>query len=110
MHAGHRIPVGIGGGGFYSATKHALRALTEGLRQEARANGVPLRVSMVSPGVVHTEFFSVMSNSDPETIRTYRELPGLTPGDVASSVLYALAAPPHVEVDDVLIRPTYQAV
>jgi NADP-dependent 3-hydroxy acid dehydrogenase YdfG len=65
---------------------------------------------MLSPGVVHTEFFSTMSNGNADTIRVYNERPGLTPGDLAASVLYVLAAPPHVEVDDVLVRPTYQVV
>ena len=108
--AGHRIPAGIGAGGFYAATKHALRALTEGLRQEARAAGVPLRVSLVSPGVVHTEFFSAMSGGDAATVRQYLDKPGLTAGDVAGAVLFALAAPPHMEVDDVMVRPTHQVV
>jgi NADP-dependent 3-hydroxy acid dehydrogenase YdfG len=66
--AGHRIPQGIGSGAFYSATKHAVRVLCEGLRQEARAAGVPLRVSMVSPGLVHTDFFSAMSGGDAATV------------------------------------------
>lgn len=110
MCAGHRVPTGIGGGGFYSATKHALRALTEGLRQEARAAGVPLRVSLVSPGVVHTDFFSAMSGGDADTVQKYLDKPGLTAGDVTSAILFALAAPPHVEVDDVMVRPTHQVV
>lgn len=49
--SGHRIPDGPQGGGFYCATKYAVRAITEGLRQEARGAKVPLRVSGISPGV-----------------------------------------------------------
>ena len=64
LFAGHRVPQGIGSGGFYAGTKHAVRAMTEGLRQEARTAGVPLKVSEISPGVVHTNFFATMSDGD----------------------------------------------
>jgi NADP-dependent 3-hydroxy acid dehydrogenase YdfG len=70
--------------------------------------GVPLRVSLVSPGLVHTDFFSAMSGGDAATIDRYQQQPGLTAADIAQSVLYALAAPDHVEVNDILVRPTGQ--
>ena len=60
----HRVYVYPGCGGLYAATKHALRAMTEGLRLEARAAGLPLRVSLVSPGRVATEFFRAMHDFD----------------------------------------------
>jgi NADP-dependent 3-hydroxy acid dehydrogenase YdfG len=85
-----------------------VRAMTEGLRQEARAEGVPLRVSLVSPGVVHTEFFAAMSRGDAAVVQRYADTPGLEATDVAATVQYMLACPPHVEVDDVLVRPTDQ--
>lgn len=47
------------GGGFYCATKAAVKTITEGLRQEARGQKLPLRVSGISPGIVETEFFAV---------------------------------------------------
>ena len=99
---------GFGGGGFYAATKHAVRCMTEGLRHEARAAGVPLRVSLVSPGVVHTDFFATMSGGDAKTVQTFQKLPGLSAADVAAACLFALAAPAHVEVNDVLVRPVEQ--
>jgi 17beta-estradiol 17-dehydrogenase / 3beta-hydroxysteroid 3-dehydrogenase len=110
IFAGHRVPAGIGGGGFYAATKHAVCAMSEGLRQEARAAGVPLRVSCLSPGVVHTDFFSAMSGGDSDTVKRYEQLPGLTAADVASSVLFVLSSPAHMEVNDILVRPTGQSV
>ncbi len=57
--SGHRIPDGPQGGGFYCATKAAVKMMTEGLRQEARGANLPLRVTGISPGIVETEFFQV---------------------------------------------------
>ena len=108
MCAGHRLPKGIGSGAFYASTKHAVRVLCEGLRQEARQRSVPLRVSLVSPGVVHTGFFAAMSGGDEGIVQRYRDAPGLTAADVAESVLYALSVPEHVDVNDILLRPTEQ--
>ena len=55
----HHLTRHMQGGGFYCATKSAVKTLTEGLRQEARGQGLPLRVSGISPGIVETEFFTV---------------------------------------------------
>lgn len=108
--SGHRVPAGGGAGGFYAATKHAVRAMTEGLRQEARALGVPLRVSCISPGVVHTDFFKSMSGNDAAVVDKYESAPGLSAYDVANTALFMLSAPLHMEVGDVLMRPTHQVV
>lgn len=97
------------GAGMYAATKHAVRALTEGLRQELRALGLPIRVACVSPGDTETAFVERMlrgtGRSPSEEKPAYRQL---DPEDVAGAVLYVLRAPPHVEVHDVLLRPTAQ--
>lgn len=105
--ASYRVPPGTGAA--YAATKHAVRALTEGLRQELRAQGSSIRVTAVSPGFVETEFATVFAHGDPgAAARTYGRFRVLTPEDVASAVLYALAAPDRMEVHDVLMRPTAQ--
>jgi NADP-dependent 3-hydroxy acid dehydrogenase YdfG len=105
--AGHRIPPG--GGAFYSATKHAVRVLTEGLRRELRARNSRTRVSAISPGFVDTEFFDHYLG-DPEAAREkLSEFPVLRPEDVARAVQYVLEAPDHVSIHDVLLRPTQQA-
>ncbi|KAK9816310.1 hypothetical protein WJX74_009060 [Apatococcus lobatus] len=105
--SGHRI-VTAGGSGFYSATKQALRTLTETLRQEARALGVPLRVSSVSPGVVDTEFFNTARFGQAgESLADKME--ALAPQDVAHAVVWALEAPPRMDVNDILVRPTAQS-
>lgn len=98
--AGHRVPPGSG---VYSATKFAVRSLTEGLRKELRAKGSPVRVCSVSPGLVQTEFHGNYYGSD-----VTHELRVLDSQDVANAVLYVLAQPPHVQVHDVLMRPTDQ--
>lgn len=104
--AGHRVPPGSG---VYSATKHAVRALTEGLRQELREKGSPVRVACISPGYVETEFAQVYALGDEDAAaRTYGRFACLQPGDVAEALMYLLSQPPHVQVHDVLMRPTDQ--
>eukprot|EP00891_Asterochloris_glomerata_P009316 jgi/Astpho2/9316/fgenesh1_pm.00142_%23_1_t len=108
--SGHRVANGGTGGAFYSATKHAVKALTEGLRQEARANKVPLRVSCISPGMVETEFDYVSNYHDQQIGgKRYEQMKCLEAEDIAQAVVYCLAAPDHVEVNDVLMRPTAQS-
>jgi NADP-dependent 3-hydroxy acid dehydrogenase YdfG len=103
--AGHRTPTGSG---MYSATKYAVRALTEGLRQELRAADSQVRITAISPGFVETEFAEVYTG-DPEAARaTYSRFVVLQPEDIADMVAYALAAPPHVQIHDLLVRPTQQ--
>lgn len=104
--SGHRVPPG--GGGFYAATKHAVRALTEGLRQELRAAGSAIRVCAISPGTVETEFFAVMRGPE-GAAEAYGRFPCLQPHDVADAVLFALGRPPHAQIHDILLRPTRQS-
>ena len=103
--SGHRVPAGSG---VYSATKYAVRSLTEGLRQELRALDSGIRVSAISPGFVETEFAERYHQSAEIAEETYSRFKVLEPADVANAVRYALSAPDHVEVHDVLIRPTAQ--
>ena len=102
---GHRVPTG---GGVYSATKFAVRALTEGLRQELRALGSPIRVTSISPGFVETEFAFNFTGSEEAATKTYSQFEVLKSEDVASAVLYAISRPPHMQVHDLLVRPTDQ--
>ena len=62
--SGHRVPAGFTGNAMYSASKHAVRALTEGIRQELREKKSSCRVCEISPGLVKTEFFSVMKDEE----------------------------------------------
>lgn len=109
--SGHRIPDAPAGGTFFAATKFAVRAITEGLRQEARANKVPLRVSGISPGLVETEFFTVRAFGDESAAKAVTSsMQCLQPSDVANAVLWCLSAPPYMEVNDIVIRPTQQMI
>jgi len=101
----HRVPAGSG---VYSATKFAVRALTEGLRQELRELGSGIRVSSISPGFVETEFAERYHRSRAVAEQTYGRYKVLEPGDVADAVRQVLAAPAHVEIHDILLRPTQQ--
>jgi NADP-dependent 3-hydroxy acid dehydrogenase YdfG len=104
--AGHRIP-GIEEG-MYSATKFAVRTLTEALRRELRAKQSPIRVTAISPGHVLTEFADVFSGT-PGAARTLdQRFKILEAADVADAILWVLTRPPHMEVHDLLVRPTAQ--
>lgn len=102
--AGHRVP----GSGVYSASKFAVRALTEGLRQELRAANSRIRISAISPGYVETEFAEKYHQSAEQAQAVYSQFPVLQPVDIANAVAYVLAQPAHVQVHDLLIRPTQQ--
>ena len=82
-------------GSLYSATKHAVHAMGESVRQELDGTGV--RVTVIAPGIVDTPFFDTVPLQAP-----------LEPDDVARAVLYALSQPPHVDVNEILVRPTAQ--
>ena len=103
--ASHRVPPGSG---MYSATKYAVRALTEALRKELRERGSGIRVTAISPGLVETEFAQVFTGSTEQAAALYSSLRVLDPADVVEAVRYALSQPPHVQVHDVLLRPTQQ--
>jgi NADP-dependent 3-hydroxy acid dehydrogenase YdfG len=81
-------------GSLYSATKWAVTAMGEGARQEL--NGTGVRVTVIEPGAVDTPFFS----RQPQAY--------LHPEDVARAVMFAVSQPAHVDVNEILIRPTDQ--
>jgi NADP-dependent 3-hydroxy acid dehydrogenase YdfG len=82
-------------GSLYSATKWAVTAMGEGLRQEVDGTGI--RVTLVEPGMVDTPFF----DNRPQN--------ALEPDDVARAVMFAVSQPRHVDVNEILIRPTAQS-
>jgi NADP-dependent 3-hydroxy acid dehydrogenase YdfG len=109
--SGHRVPPNPATH-FYAATKHAVTGLLEGWRQEMRDLGSNIRVSSLSPGFVETEFAPAMLAETPDGPKKaeelYRSLDCLQAEDMADSVKYILAAPKHVQIHDILVRPTAQ--
>ena len=101
----HRVPPGSG---VYSATKFAVRSLTEGLRSELRAAGSNIRVAAVSPGYVETEFIEKYHRSADAARDIFERFEVLQADDVAATVLHILEQPEHVQVHDVLMRATAQ--
>ncbi|MCX5071505.1 SDR family oxidoreductase [Streptomyces sp. NPDC054949] len=90
----------------YCATKFAVRAITEGLRQES---GGGLRVTLVSPGVTESELAD--SISDPaarEAMKTYRAV-ALPASAIADAIAHVVSQPPEVDVNEVIIRPAASA-
>ncbi|HZO36306.1 MAG TPA: SDR family oxidoreductase [Solirubrobacteraceae bacterium] len=81
-------------GSLYSCTKHAVTAMGESLRQEF--NGTGVRVTLIEPGMVDTPFFENKPTG------------ALEADDIARAVIYALSQPPHVDVNEILIRPVTQ--
>ena len=95
------------GGNVYCATKHAARAITDGLRLDLLGSGV--RVVSVDPGLVETEFGLVRFDGDAaRAAEAYRGMTPLRAEDVAEVILFAATRPPHVAVAEVLLLPTDQ--
>ncbi|MEM8602763.1 MAG: SDR family NAD(P)-dependent oxidoreductase [Cyanobacteria bacterium P01_H01_bin.121] len=103
--SGHRVPAGSG---LYAASKFAVRALTEGLRQELRQAQSQIKVTAISPGFVETEFAEKYHQSATKAAEVYSQFPVLQPHDIAEAVWYALSQPEHVQIHDLLLRPTQQ--
>jgi NADP-dependent 3-hydroxy acid dehydrogenase YdfG len=96
------------GGAGYNAAKHAQRATLRVLRQELL--GEPVRVTEVVPGMVETEFSLVRFGGDEEAARrVYEGMEPLRAEDVAECIRWALAQPPRVNVDEIVVRPRDQA-
>jgi NADP-dependent 3-hydroxy acid dehydrogenase YdfG len=82
-------------GSLYSATKHAVTAMGEALRAEI--TDTDIKVTLIEPGMVDTPFFD------------NRPSGALDPDDIARAVMFALTQPPHVDVNEILIRPIHQS-
>jgi NADP-dependent 3-hydroxy acid dehydrogenase YdfG len=91
----------------YSATKFAVRALTEGLRQEA---GEKLRVTIVSPGFVRTDFLDTVTNPEVRArLAASRDKFAIAPEAIARAIAFAIEQPADVDVGEIIVRPTAQA-
>jgi NADP-dependent 3-hydroxy acid dehydrogenase YdfG len=96
------------GGAGYTGAKHAVRALTKTLRVELV--GKPIRVTEICPGLVETEFSMVRFAQDAEkAAAVYKGMTPLVSEDVADCIAWAATRPPHVNIDEIVVRPRDQA-
>ena len=106
--SGHRVPPS---GGFYAATKFAVRAVTEALRYELKSKENKTRVTMISPGFVDTPLLENYFRGDEETLSALRQdIEMLKPQDIAQTLIHILETPKHVEIGDVMMRPSDQKI
>ena len=90
----------------YSATKFAVRAISEGLRQEA---GDKLRVTIISPGFVRTDFVEAVANPQLRAqLAESREKFAIPPDAIARAIAFAIEQPPDIDVNEIIVRPTAQ--
>ncbi|WP_268541459.1 SDR family oxidoreductase [Candidatus Nitrosotenuis cloacae] len=95
-------------GSVYCATKHAITALSEGLRQEFSQRG-NIRVTCVEPGVVATELTNTITDDSLKAfVESTKKMEALRAEDIANAILYAVESPEHVNVNEILIRPVTQ--
>jgi len=102
--AGHKVRAG---GTVYSATKHAVRVISEGLRQEVKPYNI--RTTIISPGAVDTELPDTIT--DPvvgEAMRKFYDDMAIPPDSFARAVVFALTQPADVDINEILYRPTRQ--
>jgi NADP-dependent 3-hydroxy acid dehydrogenase YdfG len=100
--AGHKIRPG---NAVYAATKHAVRAISEGLRQEVKPH---IRTTIISPGAVTSELAESVTEADlRERTRAFYAI-AIPAEVVARAIAYAIEEPPEVDVNEILLRPTLQ--
>ena len=95
------------GGSVYCATKHAVRAITKTLRLEL--NGTPIRVSLIDPGMVETDFSKVRLGDNERAKNVYKGVTPLTGEDIAECVLWSALRPAHVNIEEIVVMPIDQA-
>ncbi len=103
--AGHAV---YPAGNVYCASKHAVRALSEGLKMDVL--GTPVRVSSIDPGLVETEFSQVRFHGDTERAKkVYEGMQPLSGDDIADAVIYCATRPAHVNINEVILMPVAQS-
>jgi len=95
-------------GAVYCATKAAVKAISDGLRQDVHRH--PIRVTLIQPGMVETDFSRVRFRGDEaRAAGVYRGIEPLKAVDIAEAVVYAVSAPAHVQVTELTVTATHQA-
>lgn len=95
------------GGSVYCATKFAVRAITEGLRQDLC--GTKIRITNIEPGMVETEFSLVRLGTQEQADAVYQGMTPLSPEDIAETIAWCVSRPPHVNIQELVLYPTDQA-
>jgi NADP-dependent 3-hydroxy acid dehydrogenase YdfG len=91
----------------YAGTKFAVRAISEGLRQEA---GDKLRVTIISPGFVRTDFAESMTSPEMKAqIQDSMDKMAISPDVIARAMVFAIEQPADVDVGEIIVRPTAQS-
>lgn len=104
--AGHKVTPN---GAVYAATKHAVRALSEGLRQEIKPYNI--RTTIISPGAVATELPDSISEADiSQTMHKFYNDIAIPADSFARTVLFAMSQPEDVDINEILFRPTRQVL
>lgn len=114
-NSGHVINIGstagheaYPGGVVYCATKHAVKAITEATKKDL--HGSKVRVGMISPGLVETEFSNVRFKGDQDKAdAVYEGMAPLTAEDIAEIIVFIANRPEHVNIMDSLVMPVYQS-
>lgn len=95
-------------GNVYCATKHAVDALSKGMRMDLLKHNI--KVTQVCPGAVETEFSLVRFHNNAERAKTvYEGYEALVAADIADCIWFAVSRPPHVNINDMVVMPTAQA-
>lgn len=102
-NAAHLVPI-YPAFHFYSASKHAVRALTEGLRQELKNINSKIKITSISPGLVKSQIFK-SSLGDKFDQSVYEQHPSLQAEDIANTIEFILSSPSHVQLHDIIIKP-----
>ncbi|SFL46558.1 SDR family oxidoreductase [Salibacterium qingdaonense] len=103
--AGHTVGPGMS---VYSGTKHAVRTITEGLRQEEALAESNIRTTIISPGAVATELPETITDDDVLKGLENSSMTPIQPKDIASTIRYAIEQPEEVAINEILVRPTAQ--
>lgn len=95
-------------GSVYCATKFAVWAFSEGLRQELSVRN-NIRITTIEPGIVDTELTNTITDKSLEAfVKHSKTIQSLKAEDIANSIIFALQSPPHMNVNEITIRPTTQ--
>ena len=95
-------------GSLYVASKFAVRGFTYALREDLL--GRPIRITTVDPGLVETDFSLVRFRGDADTAKgVYENVDAMQPEDIAECILFALTRPPHVNVDEIVVKALAQS-